>query len=131
MPLTEPLGVGLVAKDPALLVRFYCDVFGFNAVDPITFAGHGTVHRLRSGRSFLRIFEPVASPAAVERRPMAAVTGIRYLTLVVDDLAATLDACRAFSLETRDPTPVGRGLAVVTIEDPEGNAVEIQGPLPG
>jgi catechol 2,3-dioxygenase-like lactoylglutathione lyase family enzyme len=126
--LTEPIGVGLVTRDAGTLLRFYTDVFGLQPLEPVAFPGHGTVHRLRSGRSLLRIFEPATTPTEAPRAALAAMTGIRYLTLVVDDLDRALGACRAFGIDTPEPTSVGRGLLLATVQDPEGNAIEIQGP---
>jgi lactoylglutathione lyase len=121
-----PLGVGIVSATPDRLVDFYAGCLGFEPLKPIVFPS-GAVHRLRAGSSILRVFQPGAEPEAARTDRFDAVSGVRYFTLVVDDVQAVLDACRAFGLDTADnPTQTGPGSYLAMIQDPEGNWIEVQ-----
>jgi predicted enzyme related to lactoylglutathione lyase len=122
-----PLGVGIVSTTPERLLTFYGDCLGFEALRPITFPGSGTVHRFRAGGSILRIYQPAGTLAPGPTEPFDAVAGVRYFTLVVDNVAAVLDACRAFGLAVADaPTRTGPDTFLAMIQDPEGNWIEVQ-----
>ena len=127
-----PLGVGLVSDAPERLLAFYGDCLGFDALRPITFPGAGTVHRFRAGGSILRIYEPEgSSPAPGPTDRFDAATGVRYFTLVVDDVHAVLDACRDFGLAAPSaPTRTGPDTFLAMIQDPDGNWIEVQSRAP-
>jgi hypothetical protein len=128
-----PLGVGIVSIAPERLLKFYGDCLGFEALRPITFPGAGTVHRFRAGGSILRIYEPAVAvnhmtgPAPGPTERFDGQTGVRYFTLVVDNVHTVLDACRAFGLAVPDaPNQTGPDTFLVMIQDPEGNWIEVQ-----
>jgi lactoylglutathione lyase len=123
-----PLGVGIVSATPEPLLAFYGDCLGFESLRPIALPGQGTVHRFRAGGSILRVFEPEGSSLAsgwTDR--FDAMSGVRYFTLVVDDVQAVLDACRGFGLDVPDaPAEVMPNIFMAMIRDPEGNWFEVQ-----
>jgi catechol 2,3-dioxygenase-like lactoylglutathione lyase family enzyme len=125
--VSAPLGVGIVSATPERLLAFYRDCLGFEALRPITFPGSGTVHRLRAGGSILRIYQPAgASPPPGPTARLDAASGVRYFTLVVDDVQALLDACRAFGLDVPStPTEGLPGTFMAMVQDPEGNWFEV------
>ena len=122
-----PLGIGIVSGAPERLLAFYGDCLGFEVLRPIAFPGSGTVHRFRAGGSVLRIFHPEGSspkPGPTER--FDAASGVRYFTVVVDDVQAVLDACREFGLDVpAAPTEALPGTFMAIIQDPEGNWFEV------
>jgi predicted enzyme related to lactoylglutathione lyase len=123
-----PLGVGVVSANPERLMAFYGDCLGFERLRPIALPGHGTVHRFRVGGSILRLFEPAeSSPASAPTDKFDAMSGIRYFTLVVDDVQGVLDACREFGLDVPDaPAEALPNTFMAIIQDPEGNWFEVQ-----
>jgi glyoxylase I family protein len=123
-----PLGVGIVSAAPEQLVAFYGDCLGFEPLRPIVFPGAGKIHRFRAGGSILRIFEPEgSSPEPDPSDRFDATAGVRYFTLVVDDVQAVLDACREFGLDVPTaPNEAAGGLSLAMIRDPEGNWFEVQ-----
>jgi predicted enzyme related to lactoylglutathione lyase len=122
-----PLGVGIVSPDPERLLAFYAECLGFETLRPLVFPT-GTVHRLRAGGSLLRVYEPSdTEPADVPTDSFAAARGFRYMTLVVDDVQAVLDACRVFGLDVPDaPNEIAQGAFMALVQDPEGNWMELQ-----
>jgi lactoylglutathione lyase len=122
-----PLGVGIVSATPERLIAFYGSCLGFELLRPIPLPGQGTVHRFRVGGSILRVFEPESSPASALTDRFDAMSGIRYFTLVVDDVQAVLDASREFGLDVPDaPIEALPNTFMAMIRDPEGNWFEVQ-----
>jgi catechol 2,3-dioxygenase-like lactoylglutathione lyase family enzyme len=123
-----PLGVGIVSSSPDRLLSFYGDCLGFETLHPISFPGSGTAHRFRAGGAILRVFQPEGpSPAPGVTDRFDAVSGVRYFTLVVDDVQGVLDACREFGLDVPDtPTEPLPNTFMAMIQDPEGNWFEVQ-----
>lgn len=128
-PAVPALDVGVVTADAGPLLAFYRDALGLVPDGEIPFPGLGVLHRLRCGRSALKILALESPPAA--RAPcggFAAATGFRYCTLHVADLDAVVAACRSGGHPvTVDVRPLRPGVRVAMVEDPDGNAVELMG----
>jgi catechol 2,3-dioxygenase-like lactoylglutathione lyase family enzyme len=123
------LDAGIVTRDFERMMAFYRDGLGFPAEEPAVFPGIGRIHRLAVGGSVLRLLEPEVVPPAPggSNEAVHSASGIRYLTLVVEDLDEVLDVCRRFGATVvRAPKEVRPGVVVSTIRDPDGNWVEIQ-----
>lgn len=123
----KPIEVGLVTADGAPMLSFYCDLLGFEPVAKIPFPGVGVVNRLSRGVSTLRILELEKPPAAAPvRGEFTATTGIRYLTVWLDDLDTTVSRCREqghpIVVEPRELRP---GVRVAMVTDPDGNTIEM------
>lgn len=128
--LTKPsLDVGIVTRDFDRMMAFYRDVLGFPAEEPAVFPGIGTVHRLRVGDSILRLLNPERA-APVSDLPNEAVhsaAGLRYITLAVREMGEVIEACRRFGVTVaRPPKEVRPGVVVATVQDPDGNWIELQ-----
>jgi len=128
--LSKPaLDVGIVTTNAERMMAFYSEVLGFTAEKPVVFPGVGTVNRLAVGESTLRIFAPDKElPAAnTPNDSIYAAPGIRYLTLVMSNLDEVVDACREFGVNISRPvTEVRPGVFATTIQDPDGNWIEMQ-----
>ena len=89
--------------------------------------GYGLVRRYTVGNSVLRLFLPDNTPAGeASRDGFAAQTGIRYLTLYVNNLDEAVAAVEAAGFPI--PTPVRDlrpGVRVAQVEDGQGVAVEL------
>jgi catechol 2,3-dioxygenase-like lactoylglutathione lyase family enzyme len=123
------LDVGIVTTNLDRMLTFYRDVLGFDAQEPIVFPNFGTVHRLAIGDSVLRLFSPESeTPAPTgSNDSIYATTGIRYLTLVWTRLDEVVDACREFGVDIARPVTETRpGVYATTIQDPDGNWIEMQ-----
>ncbi|BBY38000.1 hypothetical protein MMAN_21340 [Mycobacterium mantenii] len=128
--LSKPaLDVGIVTTNADKMLAFYRDVLGFSTAEPISFPGFGTVHRLVVGESILRLLVPASAPAAsAVNDSMYAATGIRYLTLTMSNLNDVVAACREFGVNiSSEPREIRPGVVATTIQDPDGNWLEMQG----
>jgi glyoxylase I family protein len=85
----------------------------------------GTMHRLRWGTSLVKLIRPDEPPTAANPPGGLAAAGIRYFTLTVPDLDATMARCEGAGYTTVRPAKEIRpGVHYAIVEDPEGNWVE-------
>lgn len=123
------LDVGLVTADAEKLLRFYEAVAGFERQPALTLPGIGTIHKLACGHSILRILVPPTPPEPPESGGAASFssrTGIRYLTLEVDDIEAAVEAVRAKGGSVAlPPFELRPGRRVSQVADPDGNMIEL------
>ena len=118
--------VGLVSAD-GTLVDFLAEVFELEVL-PAMSAGPGTLHRLQlPGDAVLKVMVPKEAPAAGGGSgPMFAVTGIRYLTLYVDDLDGVVARATARNGQVQHgPAQLAPGVRIAVLQDPDGNAIEV------
>lgn len=123
----KPLEVGLVTTCGDAMLNFYRDIFGFERVAEIPFPGIGIVNRLISGT---RVMKLLLLESAPEQAPVqgafTATTGLRYLTLWVDDLESTVAACRKIGCDVPVlPKSLRPGVDVAMVRDPDGNTLEV------
>jgi catechol 2,3-dioxygenase-like lactoylglutathione lyase family enzyme len=124
------LDVGLVTANASPLLDFYCEVAGFDRLDPIEIPNIGTIHKLACGESILRVMVPASPPEPPpqgdEAGRFSAQSGIRYLTLEVVDIAAAVAAARAAGGRVDlEPFELRPGRRVAQIADPDGNRIEL------
>jgi catechol 2,3-dioxygenase-like lactoylglutathione lyase family enzyme len=128
--LSKPaLDVGIVARDFERMIAFYGDVLGLTAQEPVVFPKFGTVHRFAVGESILRLFQPETVPPAPSgpNDSIYSAAGLRYITLVMSNLTEVVDACRDFGVNIARPvSEVRPGVFATTIQDPDGNWIEMQ-----
>lgn len=125
--LSKPaLDVGIVTVRSEQMLAFYRDVLGFRPLEPLSFPGT-TIHRLVVGESILRLVELDQPPPPATGGDLFSTTGLRYLTLLMDDLNEVVDACRAFGVAiARPPTETRPGVFATRVQDPDGNWIEMQ-----
>jgi catechol 2,3-dioxygenase-like lactoylglutathione lyase family enzyme len=116
--------IGFVSATDAL-VSFYRDVFGLEALEPRVFPD-GTVHRLALGNGALKVMVPIAAPEApVPAQRFWDRAGMRYVTMWLDDLDATVDRWTAHGgTVALGPLTVRPGVRTALLTDPDGNTVE-------
>ncbi len=125
---TKPgVDVGLVVTDSQRALAFYRDTLGMVHEGDRNISRGGVMHRLQCGDSLVKLLVFKEPPKA--RAPGGAITsamGIRYLTLSVADVEGVLRACEAkgYTLP-HAPYDNGHGLIVASVEDPDGNHVEL------
>ena len=124
MPLHR-IEIGLVSTTPAL-ADYYATVFELEAL-PALESSSGTVHRLQGPGAVLKVMVPKQPPApATPVDPFIAATGLRYLTLAVTDLDATLERVKANNGTVQlGPLDLAPGLRIALTHDPDGNTVEL------
>lgn len=119
--------MGLVTVRGETMRGFYREVFGFERVAEIPFPGIGTVNRLQSGVCVIKLLVLEGAPEqAPVQGAFTATTGLRYLTLWVDDLLSTVAACRDQGCEVPvAPKLLRPGVEVAMVMDPDGNTLEV------
>lgn len=126
--LNDPaLHVGIVTARGELMLDFYTRVLGLEPVGQVNFAGLGVVNKLRCGGSILKLLV-LEKPAAAGNPGggFSAATGIRYLSLGIQNLAAVVADCRSAGAAVMvEPSEIRPGTWVAMLEDPDGNALEL------
>ena len=130
--LATSIEVGLVTTDLEPMVDFYGNFLGLPHQGDLDFPG-GTMKRYAVGSNVLKLVtldQPPAAPVAPGGGPGQA--GIRYLTLVVQNLTEVAAAAQAAGHTIAQPlaefAPVP-GMGWMFVADPDGNWVELVGPL--
>jgi catechol 2,3-dioxygenase-like lactoylglutathione lyase family enzyme len=121
------LQAGIVPVDLGASVTFYRDVLGLPYQGTRPALEGRTLHLFTAGDSVLKLLEtPEAPSARAPGGPFAGATGIRWLTLDVDDLDAIVSRCEGAGVHLQlAPTDLRPGLRVAIAEDPDGNAIEL------
>ncbi len=130
--LATNIELGLVTTNLDAMVGFYEGFLGLPHQGDLDFPG-GTMRRYAIGNNVLKLVtldEPPAAPATPGGGPAAA--GIRYYTLVVSNVTTAAEQVKAAGYEIAQelaefaPVP---GMGWMFVADPDGNWVELVGPL--
>ena len=119
------------------MMDFYTDILGLTHFRDVPFSGGtlfdgGTVKMFVLGDAGIKLLS-FDEPLRLANPPGGlggGATGLRYLTVEVDSVAATVDRCAAAGCSI--PMPLfefEEGAPVAVVEDPEGNWVELIQPL--
>lgn len=130
--LATSVEIGVVTTNLDEMVDFYENFLGLAHQGDLDFPG-GTMKRYAIGSNVLKLVtldEPPATPAVPGGGPAQA--GIRYLTLVVTNVSETArqveDAGHTVAQPLAEFAPVP-GMGWMFVADPDGNWVELVGPL--
>jgi catechol 2,3-dioxygenase-like lactoylglutathione lyase family enzyme len=121
--------IGIVPSDLGRSLEFYRVVLGLVPKGTIPVADGRVLHLFEADGATLKLIELAPGdrePVAAARGSFVAATGLRWLTLDVDDL--DLVAGRVERSGARWQLPVVEyrpGLRVAIVEDPDGNAIEL------
>jgi catechol 2,3-dioxygenase-like lactoylglutathione lyase family enzyme len=127
------LDVAIVTKSASRLAHFYRDVVGLEPAGDVRISGvlpDGLLMRFRVGASVLKILQFDLDPAeSSPEGPVSEATGMRYITVGVDDLEECLERCDAANVQVELPlTALGADLVIAFVRDPDRNLVELVGP---
>ena len=119
--------VGIVVRDSDAMAAFYGDVLGLEEIDGFDFGG-GSMRRFAHGDAIVKLVS-MGTPPETSNPPLGpagGASGMRYLSVAVDDLDAALERCAAAG----GPVPVPKmefrpGVNIAMVEDPEGTWVEL------
>lgn len=142
------IDIGIVVSDAARTASFLTNAIGFKEVAGFEVnAALGKRIGLVDGHDVkVRMFvlaegDPVTHikilsfPNAASKKPdqqtIHATLGIRYLTLYVNDMSRALERLKAAKVPTLGETPVdlGGGNYIAVVKDPDGNFIELIGPM--
>jgi catechol 2,3-dioxygenase-like lactoylglutathione lyase family enzyme len=134
--------LAIITRRPEEMLRFYRDVLGFRYQMRLDFPSPtgnpdlgvppGFQHRLEAGGMLIKLIHcPGADiPQTGEERAYAR-TGMRFLTLVVENLAQALEACRSGGGRVVHPLSLyDADVYYAFVADPDGNEIELAGVMP-
>ena len=126
--ITKPgLDLGIVTNNGDAMLEFYRDVVGleFEATMKLEALGIARMDRLRCNDSVLKLVTPTADVSAGPGGGIDGATGLRYLTMAVDDVRAAVADCEEAGAPIVWPPLEARpGVTIAMVEDPDGNWVE-------
>jgi catechol 2,3-dioxygenase-like lactoylglutathione lyase family enzyme len=148
----QTIDFGIVCSNAEKSIAFYKDVLGCTQLEGFDAPGqfatdigltdglsfHVDVMTLGSDESATKIklmSFPTSPGARVDQRFIHSSYGIRYLTLFVTDLNASVAKAEAAGTKPIGkgavPLPAGfpEGMGLATFRDPDGNFIELVGPL--
>ena len=130
--LAPSVEIGVVTTNRDAMVDFYENFLGLPSQGDLDFPG-GTMKRYSIGNNVLKLVtldEPPTAPVAPGGGPAQA--GIRYITMVVanaTEVARQVEAAGyTFAQPLAEFAPVP-GMGWMFVADPDGNWVELVGPL--
>ncbi len=123
-----PLEVAIVVRDAEVMGDFYDTVVGLERVDDLDFGG-GTMRRYAAGDGVVKLVSLGGAPPTSSNPPdgmLAGASGLRYLSVCVDDLDAALARVEAAGCAVPVPAfEFAPGVRIAIVEDPEGTWVEL------
>ena len=122
--------IGIVTTNLEPMLAFYRDRLGFEFSGDLDFVG-GTMKRFQLGQSTLKLVTYDEPPKGeVVPGGGQAARGFRYLSIVVANLREVHDALAEAGYEIAEPlTEFGGGIGFFFVVDPDGNWIEVAGPL--
>lgn len=121
------IDLGIVMRDADAMLSFYAEQLGLPKEGELEMPGGVVMHRFKCGETVIKLLSPAKLPEASNPPGgLGGGTGIRYLTISVDNLdeaeAACKDAGSQIVISGREIRP---GVRICMIEDPDGNWVEL------
>ena len=127
--LSPTIEIAIVTTSLPAMQRFYAHTLGLTHEGELNFPG-GSMQRYRSGDCVLKLVTYVAPPeTGVIAGGGPAACGLRYLSLGVADLNASIDHLHAEGTRIdQSPTAFMDGFGFAFVSDPDGNTIELFGP---
>jgi catechol 2,3-dioxygenase-like lactoylglutathione lyase family enzyme len=116
--------IGIVTSDLARSLQFYIEVLGFRHAGKIEIRGVGTMYRLESEGTAIKVIDSAAPGLPRQLEPAAGLTlatGLRYFTLHVENLDEVVALCSSVLV---GPTG-GDGMRFAMVLDPDRVVVEL------
>lgn len=119
--------IGIVVRNLEQSTTFYGQFVGLEHEMDLEMASGATMRRMKKDRFTLKLLKyPVDPPHRSLGGGPTAATGIRYWTLIVDDLDAYVaDARRLGIAIPMGPVESRPGIRIAMFEDPDGNWIEL------
>ncbi|MBW8826425.1 MAG: VOC family protein [Acidobacteria bacterium] len=126
----QSVDFGITARDPERLVAFYRDFLGLPLTDERHFPAPGAhMWYFAVGVDHLKVLGFDKVPAAANPPGgNTSATGIRYITLFVEDAREAIVGLEEAGGRIQRPLAEYGTSLVVFIEDPEGNCIELLQP---
>jgi len=136
LPTSHPSGariahIGIAVRGVDELIPFYRDVLGMPVV-PLDDADGARIAGLAAGDALVELLEPARDESPIGKFISKRGPGIHHVCFVVDDLAGTLDRCRAAGVRLIDETPrlgaEGKHIAFLNPSSTGGVLIELTEP---
>lgn len=117
--------IGIAAKDPEVLCKWYCDVLGFEVIFEIPKTKHRRVpiYFIQFGtRTAIEIV-----PASDKRKVRREISdpGFSHIAISVNDFDEAVKSLKSKGITFRDIRQTSVGWKLGYFDDPEGNLIEI------
>ena len=128
--------VGIAVTDLQAALAFYRDALGLDVSAPHDVPSEGVrATFVRVGQATLELLDATSETSAIARFVSRHGPGIHHLTLLVDDLQATLDQLKARGVRLIDETPRaganGSAVAFIHPSAAQGVLIELKQTAPG
>lgn len=125
-PMVE---IGIVTNNTEAMLRYYREVLGLPYREHLEYPG-GSQHRFACGDSVIKLVSWEQPSAEVRAGDPKLATGLRYFSLAVANLRQVVDEVKAagYAVPT-DITEFGPSFGFAFLEDPDGNWIEMYGPI--
>jgi catechol 2,3-dioxygenase-like lactoylglutathione lyase family enzyme len=122
---TPHIDLGIVVRDIDACLPFYRDALGLKLVADFDLPG-SHMWQFAVGDCVVKLVTHEKTPdAANPPGGSRGGTGLRYWTMGVEDIEASVAACEAAGATIALPiVPLGKTIRIAMVEDPEGNVVE-------
>lgn len=121
--------IGIAVRAVDELIPFYRDVLGMKVV-PLDDADGARIAGLQAGDALVELLEPEVVESPIGKFIAKRGPGIHHVCFVVDDLAGTLDRCRAAGIRLIDERPrlgaEGKHIAFLHPSSTGGVLIELQ-----
>jgi lactoylglutathione lyase len=141
--------IGIVVKDIDASAKFYSEVLGLTEVkgfsvpaekaaaigltdnQPATIRVFVLDDKAKARTSFKLMSFPEAPGAKQDQKFIHSTIGVSYLTLFVTDMKPSLERLKKAEVKLlgETPAPLGGGNFITVCHDPDGNFIELIGPM--
>lgn len=119
------IDLGIVTTNGEAMLAFYRDVIGLTVQGQMPMPGGGTMHRLLSGESLIKLVVVPHTPAAAAPGGIQGGAGYRYWTITVTNLSEMVRTCTEAGVTVVWPErEIRPGVRIAMVADPDGNWVE-------
>ncbi len=119
------IDLGIVTTNGDAMLAFYRDVIGLKVQGQMAMPGGGTMHRLLSGESLIKLVVVAQSPVAAAPGGIQGGAGYRYWTITVTNLTEMVKTCTEAGVTVVWPErEIRPGVRIAMVADPDGNWVE-------
>lgn len=127
--LTPMVEIGIVTNNVEAMLHYYREVLGLPYREHIEYPG-GSQHRFACGDSVVKLVSWDQPAKEMRSGDPKLATGMRYISLAVANLRQVVAEVRAagFPVPT-DVTEFGPSFGFAFVEDPDGNWIELYGPI--
>lgn len=117
--------IGIMAKDPEGLCKWYCDVLGFKVIFeiPKTERRPHPIYFIQFGTKTTIEILPASDREKIERETND--PGFSHIGILVDDFDETAKSLESKGITLRNVRQTGLGWKIGYFDDPEGNLIEI------